>query len=85
LTILIHQLRGDQSGIYFIDSTKLQICHNKRTSSNRAFCRIAEIARVVTSGLWVINNKGEIMNFKITKANKNDLVADHLSKGLIAW
>ena len=79
MTILIHQLRGDQSGIYFIDSTKLQICHNKRTSSNRVFGRIAEIVRVVTAGLWVIHNKGEIM------ANKNDLVADHLSKGLIAW
>ena len=79
MTILIHQLRADQSGIYFIDSTKLQICHNKRTSSNRVFVRITEIVRVVTAGLWVIHNKGEIM------AIKNDLVADHLSKGLIAW
>jgi hypothetical protein len=89
LTILIHQLKGDQTGMYFIDSTKLQICHNKRTSSNRVFGRIAKVGK--SSYGWfmgfklhlIINNKGEIMAIKITKGNANDLsAAGDLSKGL---
>ena len=89
LVILIHQLKGDQTGIYFIDSTKLQICNNKRTSSNRVFGKKAKIG--MSSYGWfmgyklhlIINNKGEIMAIKITKGNKSDLsCAASLAKGL---
>ena len=89
LVILIHQLKGEQTGLYFIDSTKLQICHNKRTSSNKVFGKKAKIGR--SSYGWfmgfklhlIINNKGNIMAIKITKGNKSDLsVAGYLSKGL---
>lgn len=89
LVILIHQFKGEQTGIYFIDSTKLQICHNKRTSSNRVFGRKAKIGK--SSYGWfmgfklhlIINNKGEIMAIKITKGNASDLSAvSVLAKGL---
>ena len=36
-TIMTHILKGQKTGVYFIDSTKLEICHRKRTSSNRVF------------------------------------------------
>ncbi|KJV56136.1 transposase DDE domain protein, partial [Orientia tsutsugamushi str. Karp] len=43
LAILMHYLKGEETGIYYIDATKLTICHNKRTSSNRVFNKISKI------------------------------------------
>lgn len=79
LTLLLHCLRGEQTGVYFIDSTKLQICHNKRTNSNRVFGKMASIGK--SSYGWfmgfklhlIINRKGEVMAIKITKGNSSDL------------
>ncbi|WP_371222086.1 transposase [Orientia tsutsugamushi] len=85
----MHYLKGEETGIYYIDSTKLAICHNKRTSSNRVFNRIFKIGK--SSYGWflvfklhlIINNQGKIMSVKITKGNKSDLsMASVISKGL---
>ncbi|SPR16530.1 transposase [Orientia tsutsugamushi] len=89
LAILMHYLKGEETGIYYIDSSKLAICHNKRISSNRVFNRFSKIGK--SSYDWflgfklhlVINHKGEIMSVKITKGNKSDLsVASVISKDL---
>ncbi|KJW06627.1 transposase DDE domain protein [Orientia tsutsugamushi str. UT144] len=79
LAVLMHYLKGEETGIYYIDSTKLAICHNKRTSSNRVFNRIFKIGKS-SYGCFlgfklhlIINNKEEIMSVKITKGNKSDL------------
>lgn len=89
LVIMMQLLKGEETGLYFIDSTKLSICHNKRTNSNRVFGRIAKIG--MSSYGWfmgfklhlVINNKGAIMAIKITKGNSSDLSAvEYITKGL---
>lgn len=89
LVIMMQYLKGEETGLYFIDSTKLSICHNKRTNSNRVFGRIAKIG--MSSYGWfmgfklhlVINNKGAIMAIKITKGNSSDLSAvEYITKGL---
>lgn len=89
LTIMLHCIRGEETGVYYVDSTKLQICHNKRTSSNRVFKGICAFGR--SSYGWfmgyklhiIINNKGEIMSLKITKGNKSDIsVLVDLTQGL---
>ena len=89
LALILQLLKGESSGIYFIDSTKLSICHNKRTSSNKVFGKLAKVG--MSSYGWfmgyklhlVINDRGEIMAIKITKANSSDLAsADSITKGL---
>ena len=86
---MLQLLRGEEQGTYFIDSTKLSICHGKRTHSNKVFGRIAKIG--MSSYGWfmgfklhlVINHKGEIMAIKITKANASDVSAvEAVTKGL---
>jgi len=78
LCLLLYGLRGEQTAIYFIDSTKLSVCHNARSSRNRVFAGMAK--RGKTSVEWfygfklhlVINNKGEIMAAHITPGNCDD-------------
>ena len=56
LSILIHYLKGEHTGIYYIDSSKLQICHNKRTNSNKVFQKKANIGK---------SSYGLFMGFKL--------------------
>jgi len=78
LMILLHCLRGEETGIYFADSTKLAVCHNRRISRHKVFDGMA--ARGKTSMGWfyglklhfVINHKGEVMALKITPGNMAD-------------
>lgn len=89
ISILLQLIKGEESGIYYIDSTKLQICHNKRTNSNRVFGKLAKVGK--SSYGWfmgfklhlIINSKAQIIAVKITKGNKSDLsCARNLSEGL---
>jgi hypothetical protein len=78
LQIMLHMLMGEQEGIYFMDSTHLAVCHNKRIERNRVFRGMA--ARGKTTMGWfygfklhlVINHKGQIIAAKITPGNTDD-------------
>jgi len=79
LTIYLKACRsGKCSGISFVDSTPLRVCHNKRIASNKVFADIAQ--RGKTSMGWffgfklhiIVNDKGEIINFAFTEANVDD-------------
>ena len=79
LTIYLKTCRsGKCSGISFVDSTPLQVCHNKRIGSNKVFADIAQ--RGKTSMGWffgfklhiIVNDSGEIINFALTEANVDD-------------
>ena len=74
------------SGFGFIDSTKLQVCHNLRINRNKVFSGIA--ARGKTSTGWfygfklhlIINECGEIVSFMLTPGNVADNNASVVSK-----
>ena len=78
LMVLLHSLSGESTGIYFADSTKLAVCHNRRIHRHKVFKGLA--ARGKTSMGWfyglklhfVINHKGQIMALKITPGNTAD-------------
>jgi hypothetical protein len=70
--------RGQATGISFIDSTSVKVCHNKRIYHHKVFSGIA--ARGKTSTGWfygfklhlIINDRGEILSFYLTKGNVDD-------------
>ena len=89
LMVLLHGLSGEQTGVYFVDSTKLAVCHNRRIYRHKVFDGLA--ARGKTSMGWfyglklhfVINHKGQIMALKITPGNTADsTVLDAMTRHL---
>ncbi|MBD2062256.1 IS982 family transposase [Funiculus sociatus GB2-A5] len=69
---------GHCTGISFIDSTSIKVCHNRRISSHKVFKSLA--ARGKTSVDWffgfklhlVINERGELLNAILTPGNVDD-------------
>ena len=78
LCAYLRSLFGSCSGISFMDSTSLRVCHNKRISQHKVFQNLA--ARGKTSVDWffgfklhlVVNDKGELLNFQVTPGNVDD-------------
>jgi hypothetical protein len=69
---------GACTGISFVDSTPIRVCHNKRIKRNKVFKGIADVGKSTMGWFYgfklhiVINDKGEILNFAITQANVDD-------------
>lgn len=69
---------GQCRGISFIDSTHLKVCHNRRIHQHKTFKEVAQ--RGFCSIGWfygfklhlVINDRGEIISFFLTKGNVDD-------------
>ena len=69
MVFLYHKCRGECTGISFIDSTVLRVCHNKRISRNKTFKGFAEVSKSTMGWFFgfklhlIINDKGEILSF----------------------
>lgn len=78
LCVYLKHCFGDCTGISFIDSSCLKVCHNRRIRRHRVFRGLA--ARGKTSVDWffgfklhlVINDRGELLNVQITPGNTDD-------------
>ena len=42
LCVLLHAMMGEKTGYYFIDSSKLAVCHNKRNNQHKVFIEFAK-------------------------------------------
>lgn len=66
------------TGISFVDSTPIRVCHQKRIKRNKVFKGIAEVGKSTMGWFYgfklhiVLSDKGEILNFAITQANVDD-------------
>ena len=69
---------GDCTGISFIDSTPLKVCHYKREKQHQVFKGIAKKSYGTMGWYYgfklhlVCNDKGEIVDFMFTQANVDD-------------
>ncbi len=78
LTAYLLSKTGKQTGLYYIDSTTLRVCHNKRIYRNKVFKGIAERSKSTMGWFYgfklhiVINHQGELMSFCLTKGNVDD-------------
>lgn len=78
LCFFLQSFTGEKTGIYFIDSTIIKACHIKREKQHKVFKGMAKKAKSTIGWFFgfklhlVINDKGELMAFKLTAGNVDD-------------
>ena len=78
LYVYLHVVMGRCTGISFVDSTPLRVCHNKRIRSHRVFDGFAERGKTTMGWFFgfklhlVINHQGELIDFDLTPGNVDD-------------
>lgn len=70
--------QSSKTGIYYIDSKKLPVCHNRRIHNHKVFVGVATRGKSSTGWFYglklhlVINNLGEVISFLFTPASVSD-------------
>ncbi len=70
--------RGECTGINFIDSTVLRVCHKKRIKRNKVFKDMAKVGKSTVGWFFgfklhlIISDKGEILSFYLSQGNVHD-------------
>lgn len=90
LVFFIQSQSKTKTGIYFIDSTTISVCHVKRANRNKVFRGLAKKSKSTMGWYYgfklhlIINDMGEIMAFKITSSTTDDRkVVSSMTEGLL--
>ena len=82
-------IKGEPTGIEFVDSTSLKVCHNLRIERYKTFAGIAKRGRGTMGWFYgfklhiIVNHVGDIVAAKLTAANVDDRKpVPALAKGL---
>lgn len=81
MTILLHALSGDETGLYFADSTTLKVSRNKRINQHKIFKELAARGKSTMGWFYglklhlIVNDKGQNMTVKIMPGNTDDRAA----------
>lgn len=80
LCAYLNTRKGNPTGIAFVDSTPLMVCHNRRIHSHRVFNKIAQRGKNSVGWFYgfklhlIVNDRGELLALKVTIANVDDRV-----------
>ena len=75
---LMTRCLGPVTGISFIDSTAIKVCHPKRIKRHRVFKNLAQIGKTTMGWFFgfkrhlVINERGDLLAFTLTPGNTDD-------------
>ena len=78
LAVFLSGIKGKETGIYYVDSTSIEVCNIKREKRHKVFKGLASKGKNSMGWFFgfklhlVINNLGEIMSCKLTPANTDD-------------
>ena len=78
LCCYLETCKGRITGISFIDSTPIIVCHNRRIKSHKVFEDLAERGKNSVGWFYgfklhlIINECGELLAFKLTRGNVDD-------------
>ena len=78
LCCYLHTRKGICSGISFIDSTSIAVCHNRRINSNKVFSDTAQRGKNSVDWFYgfklhlIVNDQGELLAFRLTPGNIDD-------------
>lgn len=78
MTMFLKGSFGKCTGISIIDSTSINICHNRRITRNKVFSGLAERGKTTMGWFFgfkvhlITNDRGEILSIRLTKGNVDD-------------
>ncbi len=78
LFLFLQTILGICTGIAFVDSTLLTVCHNRRINSHKVFKKLAKRGKTSTGWFYgfklhlIINDRGEILAYMLTGGNIDD-------------
>lgn len=78
LCVYLRQCMGSCTGISFLDSTDVTVCHNKRISQHKVFAHVATRGKTSTGWFFgfklhlLFNERGELLNVALTPGNVDD-------------